>query len=112
MSSKSAVAALAEKHEPLTRSRHAELVAYLIRYAPGAWRVLFRPSIYLYDDRDKVKGVILEDRAADLRIRFNSETDWNAANEIIHALRTIDATLSRMSVGVRIDGLDFYGEAL
>ncbi len=104
--------AKAEKHEPLTPIRHAEIVAYLIRYAPNAWRVLFRPSLYLYDDKDKLKALPLENRAQELRIRFNFETEWDAANEIIRNLIAIDATLCRMSIGVQIDGRHYYGEAL
>lgn len=106
------MAAKAEKHEPLTPERHAELVAYLIRNAPGAWRVLFRPSLYLYDDKDQFNATGLENRAQDLRIRFQFETDWDDANQIIRRLISIDATLCRMSIGVSIDGRHYYGEAL
>jgi len=99
----------AEKY--LTPDRHAEIVSYLIRQAPNAWRVLFRPSIYIYDHRDQVRASQREARAAELRVRFNGEKDWDGANEIISRLLNIDATLCRMSIGVRIDGRDYYGEA-
>lgn len=97
-------------NSPLTRERHAELVAYLIRNKPRAWRVIFAPTSYIYDDRDHLRSIDIETRASDLRIRFNSETDWQAAMEIIRALLRLDASACRMSIGSRIDGVDYYGE--
>ncbi len=104
------VAESESKHEPLTRERHAEIVAYIKRHNAAAWRVLFKPTNYIYDDRDHLAVVELELRASDLRIRFNSETDWCGAIEILRNLLQIDATCCRMSVGSRIDGRDYYGE--
>ncbi len=99
-------------HEPLTPDRHAELVVELLHHAPRAHRVLFRPSIYLYDDRDHIRASWIEARCAELRVRFNSETDWDGANEIIRSLLRFDENLYHMSIGVCIDGRNYYGEAL
>ena len=102
----------APEHQPLTRDRHAALVDYLIRCAPRAWRVLFRPSFYLYDDRDTSEAGRLESHAQSMRVRFTFERDWDCALELIRNLISLDKTLCRMSVGIRIDGRDILGESI
>lgn len=101
-----------EEHESVTLDRHAELVSFLIRQVPNVWRVIFRPSIYVFDERDQQYASRLQAQWAELRVRFNSETDWHSINEIIRRCLDIDARLCRMSVGVRIDGRTIYGESL
>jgi len=97
-------------HSSLDAARHGALVAYIIRHNPRAWRVIFAPSNYLYDERDQARATDIETRASDLRIAFSDETDWHAAMEIIHTLLQLDANACRMSIGSRIDGIDYYGE--
>lgn len=94
---------------PLNRERHAALVAYLLRNKPGAHRVLFNPTQYLFDERDRIRGVDIELRAGELRVAFNSETDWKSAMELIRTLLALDAEACLMSIGTRIDGRDYYG---
>ena len=101
-----------EQHEPVTPDRHAELVSCLIAQAPNAWRVIFRPSIYFHDQRDQRIASGLEAQWADLRVRFNYETNWDAINEIIRRCLSIDARLYRMSIGSVVDGRKIYGEAI
>lgn len=101
-----------EKHDLVGPDRHAEIVSFLIRQVPNAWRVIFQPQFYIYDERDIRRAGVLEDRSADLRVRFQSETDWQAINEIIRRLLDFDARLCRMSIGVRIDGRNIYGESI
>lgn len=98
------------EHAPLTRERHAEIVAYFLRHNHAAWRVLFEPTNYIYDERDQRTTAELELDASELRVRFNSETDWCAAVEIVRKLLQIDASCCRMSIGSRIDGRDYYGD--
>ena len=101
-----------EQHAPLNADRHAELVSFLIRQVPSAWRVIFQPSIYVYDKRDQQTASGLEAQWAELRVRFQSETDWHHINEIIRRCLVIDRRLCRMSIGVQIDDRVIYGEAV
>ncbi len=98
------------KHLPLNRERHAALVAFITRNMPGTWRILFRPDRYIYDERDHFRSVTIENQAAELRIRFNFETDWNGAMEILKTLIRLDREAYRMSIGCIIDGKERYGE--
>lgn len=101
-----------EKHRPLDAARHAEVVAFITRNNPRAWRVLFGVNRYLYDERDHMRSVTIENQAQDLRIRFNFETDWRAAMEILRTLIRLDREAARMSIGCIIDGREILGEAL
>ncbi len=95
---------------PLNRERHADLVADLLRDKPAAHRVLFNPTQYLFDERDRIRGVEIELLAGELRVAFNSETVWKSAMELIRVLLALDAEACLLSIGTRIDGRDYYGE--
>ena len=100
----------ATDHAPVNRDRHAEIVSYITRHCPNAWRVLFRPDNYLFDKQDHDRSVSIELRSSELRIRFNSETEWRGAVEIISTLLRLDREACRMSIGSIIDGKEYLGE--
>ena len=97
-------------HDPLTRERHAELVTFLCRHNPRAWRVFMKPSLYLYDDRDHDRSITIEKQAGELRIRFEFETVYESAIEILQRLIQLDREACRMSIGSIIDGREYLGE--
>ena len=47
-----------------------------------------------------------------MRVRFMFESDWDCAMELLRNLISIDKTLNRMSIGIRIDGRDILGQAI
>jgi len=98
------------EHRPLDRERHAAVIEFITRNNPRAWRVLFQQSVYIYDDRDHLRSVTIEIQASELRVRFQSETNWNAAIEILRKLIRLDREACRMSIGAMIDGKPLYGE--
>lgn len=112
----------AENHLPLDGARHAEIVTYLMRHAPNAWRVLLAPTDYLFDRCDICPtpagkyphdcGLGLMNEMTQLRAAFMRTTDWTTANTIIRTLIRLDDRAYRMSIGIRMDGRAIYGEAV
>ena len=114
-------------HEPLTRERHAAIVAELLRgytrKARTAYRVLYMPTLYVFNDCDVCKtpegkwphagcGLTLMHEMDALRLAFQKVTEWDAAMRILRDLIRKDDQANRMSIGVDLGGRILYGEAV
>lgn len=99
-------------HEPLTRNRHAELVVEMLHNNPRLWAALYRPSVYVYDERDHQKSIQLELDCRELRLAFNGATDWETAMYQLRELIRLDDWRRTISIGVRVNGRVILGEAV
>lgn len=115
------------EHQPLTPDRHAAIVAYLLkgytRQMRTAYRVLFMPTQYLFDDCTVCPtlagkyphancGLSLMIEMDGLRLAFQKARDWDTAKRIIQELIRKDDQAYRMSIGVQIGDRKIMGEAV
>lgn len=99
-------------HEPLTQQRHAAVVVELCRQNPRAWMAIYRPNVYVYDDRDHAVSIELENKCTELRLAFQRVTVWDDMKRIVRNLLRYEERRRRISIGVSIDGRIIYGEAI
>ena len=96
----------------LTGERHAAVVVELFRKNPRAWMAIYRPNVYVYDDRDHDVSIELENKCGELRIAFQRVKEWDDMKRIVRNLLRYDERRRRISTGIVIDGRTLYGEAL
>ena len=103
---------MAVTHSPICESRRADIMAEILRYPSHAWSALNAPGNYLYDERDQVAGADLDSQCDDLRVKFQSVTDWRTAMAQLSRLIRLDERRRKISVAVVIDGRTILGEAV
>lgn len=100
-------------HRPVDAERHAAIVAFITRCPNSrAWSALNAPGDYIYDDPDHIAGTGLDLQCDELRLAFGRVTEWEAMAAILARLTRLDSRRRRMSIGVRIDGREYMGEAI
>ena len=99
-------------HEPLSRERHAEVVAYLCYHNARVWSAIFRAERYVYDERDQERGWDLDAKCFDLGLAFQRVTDWQTMLLILRRLVRTNERRRKMSIGIHLGKRILYGEAI